>query len=99
MHGVEQAEYLHSTVAQVGPVALEGHHAPNVYIPQIHRWMTMGNPVGEDLASTTRRLNPDGVEPGRNEKVIQFRCQPKLVAVIRRETLRPVEKQLNTGLF
>ena len=50
VHGVQQAESLHGTIVEVAPVGLEGLHASDVDVPQVHRWPTVDHPLGQHLA-------------------------------------------------
>ena len=52
VHGVQQAESLHGTIVEIAPVGLEGLHASDVYVPQVHWWPTVDHPLGQHLSGT-----------------------------------------------
>src|SRR3989304_514521 len=67
VHVVEQAERLGRPFAEVAPVALEGHEAADVDLPQIHRGVAIDDPVGDRPAGSTTGLEADRVEAGGHE--------------------------------
>ena len=73
MHRVEQAKRLNGAVVQVGGVVLERHHASDVDVPEVHRGTTVDDPVGQDLAGTTGRLDADRVEAAGHEQTLDIR--------------------------
>ena len=98
VHGVQKAQGLHCAVSQVAPVALKGHAAANVHVPQVHGRMAVNNPVGQHFAGATGRLDANGVKAGRHKQVTHLGRLAQQVAVVRREAFRAVEKQVNAGL-
>ncbi len=97
MHGVEQAQPLGGAFAQVMAVSLEGLHAANIYIAQIHRRQAVPDPVHQHLADPARALNADGVESAGDEQIADFRGFAEEIAIIRREAFGAIEKGLDTG--
>ena len=97
MHGVQQSKRLDRTVPEVTAIALKRHTAAHVHIPQVHRRMAVQNPVGEHLARATGGLDADGVEARSDVQVTHFGRLAEQVTVIRCETLRPVEEQVDAG--
>ena len=72
VHRIKQPQALGHPFAQVLAVALERHVAADVDRPQIDRGDAVADPVGHDLADPAGRLEPDGVQPCRDEASLQF---------------------------
>ena len=98
VHGVQQAQGLHRAVSQVAPVALKGHAAANVHVPQVHGRVTVNNPIGQHLAGAAGRLDADGVKSSGHKQVAHLGCLAQQVTVVGREAFRPIEKQVDAGL-
>ncbi len=54
VHVVEQAQRLDRALAEVAAVALEGHGAANIHVPEVHGRMPVEDPVRQHLAGATR---------------------------------------------
>ena len=80
-------------------VALEQHVAAYVDFPEVHRRVSVADPLGGDLAHASCRLQPDGVEPGSDKTIAQFRGRPQVVAHIRGKALGTTEKLLDARLL
>ncbi len=80
-------------------VGLEGVHAADIHIPDIHLWAACIHPLGERHTGPAGRLNADRIKPGSNKEIMHLRCFPQQVAVIRGEAFRAVEEGLNPGGF
>ncbi len=98
MHGVEQSEALRDPGRQVGRVGLEREGSANVDRPQVHRRVSIHNPVGQGPAGATCRLDADGVEAGGDETTINFGGLAQVVNTIGRKGLWSIEEKLNTGV-
>ncbi len=98
MHGIQQAERFHGSVVKILLVDLKRHHPPSIYIPKIHRRMSVDYPFGQHLAGAACRLNTDRIESSRQKEVRHLYRGAEPVSVIRGEAFRPVEKDLDSGL-
>ena len=99
VHGVQQAQRFHRAVAQVAAVALERHGAADVHVPQIHGRVAVQHPVGQHLACATGGLNANRIEPGGDKQVAHLGRFAQQVAVVGREALGAVEKQVDAGFL
>src|SRR6185437_4345009 len=70
----------------------------DVDIPQIHRRMALGDPLGQHLAGAARGLDADRVEPRGDVEVLQLRRLAEEIAVVGGEALGTVEEDLQPGL-
>ncbi len=81
---------------EVAAVRLEALHPADVHVPEVHGWVPLDDPVGENLPCATGRLDSDGVEPGCNEVVCKVGCLAEQVAVVGGEGLGAVEEEPDT---
>src|SRR5580658_10936000 len=73
MRGVEEPQALRDARTQVFAIDLERHVAPDIDFPQIERRVSVADPLGNDFADAAGRLQSDGIEPGRDETVLELR--------------------------
>ncbi len=59
MHFVEKPEALHRPRTQIIAAAGVGLESANVDVAEIHRRMTVEDPIGQNPTNSTRRLDPD----------------------------------------
>ena len=96
MHLVEQAQRFLGPVEEIALVRLPGMHAAHVDICQLHRRVTVVDPIRQRLADATGRQDADRVEPAGAEQPLNFGRLAQKVAVIGREAFGAVEEQLDT---
>ena len=99
VHGVKQAQGLDSAVAQIAAVALEGHDAADVHVPQIHRRMAVQHPIGQHLARATGRLDADGVKACGHKQIAHLGRFAQQIAVVGGKAFGAVEEQIDAGFF
>ena len=95
VHVVQQAERFGDALFEIAPTVLERQVPPHVHVPQVHGRMPVHDPLGQHLARAARGLDADRVEPRGHVEVPEFGRFAQMVAVVGRETLRPVQKQLD----
>ena len=89
--GVERADHLHRAVAQVARVRLEGRHAADVDIPEIHRRLAAHDPLRHCAAGACPRRDADGVEAGRDVEVATLRRFAQEEPTVGREAFGAVD--------
>ena len=97
MHCVKQAQRLDRAVTQVAAVGLKRHDTPYVDVAEVERGTAIEDPLREHLADAAARCDADGIESGRDEEVAHLGSLAKVIAVIGREALGPVEEELDAG--
>lgn len=93
MHAVEHAQSFADSVAEIYGFVLERESTLYVYFPKIRRWVAAHYPLGDCHANAAGGLNTNRVKSGRDEVAFEFRRFTDEVAIIGRETLRPVKKR------
>ena len=59
MHRVKQAEPFDSAIVKVAGIALKGHPAARIHVPQIHWRVTLDDPFSQYPPRATRGLDAD----------------------------------------
>ena len=98
VHCVQKSEALGDPVLQIGLVGLEGLRSADVDRVEIHRWVLVGDPVGECPTDTACRLDSDRVETGGDIAVVDLGSLSHVVDAIGSERLGAVEEQLKADL-
>ena len=98
MHRVQKSEALGDPVLQIRLVGLEGLRSADVDRVEIHRWVLVGDPVGERPTDTACRLDSDRVETGGDIAVVDLGGLSHVVDAIGSERLGAVEEQLKADL-
>src|SRR5207237_4614760 len=91
-HLIVQAEHLSYAFAQERAIVRPWPEAPDVHAPKIERWLALDHPFGQILPGPARAGDTDGVEPGGDEQMAQFRGLAEDEIIVRGEAFRAVDK-------
>ncbi len=95
VHVVEQPKAFDDPLLQITGITLEGQHAANIDLPEIHAGIAVDDPFGQHLAGTPRGPDPDRVEPAGDVKIPELRRLAQQIAIVRCKAFRPAEKCLD----